>query len=288
MVQDQPDIKFETEQEDYRQSYVPDILAFVTGLGAALVLGWRTSDLVWGLWLSSLTIGYATILSTIGSGLIIGKKSLDASSLDGGSRNGIVVAGIFGGLFLLGFFTFHFGMFHMVHAIFLGLFFTPPGLAEKGSFDPFRGPIQIIGLLGDLIRNYWPMLVATLIAERAVVFGPLFRALTYRPDPAEEPLVPWAAMEHTVDSEGDSSSQPKGASAHGSGYRLKHNAKLALNWGDPFARPYANVIRMHLLIFFFAFAHAIKLDNLFVYAVVYAVYFFPWRLVLGSHKSMAE
>jgi hypothetical protein len=42
--------------------------------------------------------------------------------------------------------------------------------------------------------------------------------------------------------------------------------------------PYRNVIRMHLLIFFFAAAHFAKLENFAVYAVVYAVYFFPWRI----------
>ena len=43
--------------------------------------------------------------------------------------------------------------------------------------------------------------------------------------------------------------------------------------------PYKNVIRMHLLIFFFAAAHFARLDNFLVYAVVYAAYFFPWRLL---------
>jgi hypothetical protein len=36
---------------------------------------------------------------------------------------------------------------------------------------------------------------------------------------------------------------------------------------------------MHLLIFFFFFAHFAGLENFAVYAVVYAAYFFPWRLV---------
>ncbi|MFZ9682861.1 MAG: hypothetical protein ACO3DQ_06630 [Cephaloticoccus sp.] len=48
--------------------------------------------------------------------------------------------------------------------------------------------------------------------------------------------------------------------------------------GDLFA-PYKNVIRMHLLIFFFAGVSAVGLDNFAVYAVVYAVYFFQWRLL---------
>jgi hypothetical protein len=38
-------------------------------------------------------------------------------------------------------------------------------------------------------------------------------------------------------------------------------------------------MRMHFLLFFFFFAHFAGLENFAVYAVVYAVYFFPWRLV---------
>ena len=49
--------------------------------------------------------------------------------------------------------------------------------------------------------------------------------------------------------------------------------------GDSMMAPYKNVIRMHLLIFFFAFAHFAKLENFAIYAVVYAAYFFPWRLL---------
>lgn len=49
--------------------------------------------------------------------------------------------------------------------------------------------------------------------------------------------------------------------------------------GGPMMDPYRNVIRMHLLIFFFAFAHFARLENFAVYAVVYAAYFFPWRLL---------
>jgi len=50
--------------------------------------------------------------------------------------------------------------------------------------------------------------------------------------------------------------------------------------------PYKNVVRMHLLIFFFVFAHFMHLENFAVYAVVYAVYFFPWRL-LGRTEGSA-
>ena len=57
---------------------------------------------------------------------------------------------------------------------------------------------------------------------------------------------------------------------------MQHEIKKKLG-ADLMAGPYKNVIRMHLLIFFFAGAGAMQLDNFAVYAVVYAVYFFPWR-----------
>jgi hypothetical protein len=53
------------------------------------------------------------------------------------------------------------------------------------------------------------------------------------------------------------------------------------------AGPYKNVIRMHLLIFFFAFCHFMKVESFLVYAVVYSVYFFPWS-TLRSFRSKAH
>ena len=45
------------------------------------------------------------------------------------------------------------------------------------------------------------------------------------------------------------------------------------------SEPYRNVMRLHALIVFFFFAHLLRLENYAVYSVIYAVYFFPWRLV---------
>jgi len=52
--------------------------------------------------------------------------------------------------------------------------------------------------------------------------------------------------------------------------------------------PYKNVMRMHFLIFFFAFTHFVHLENFAVYAVVYFVYFFPWRLLRQEKASAAR
>jgi len=63
------------------------------------------------------------------------------------------------------------------------------------------------------------------------------------------------------------------------GHDLSPSFTEGKSFKNLFAEPYRNVIRMHLLIFFFFFAHFARLENFAVYAVVYAVYFFPWRLV---------
>ncbi len=56
--------------------------------------------------------------------------------------------------------------------------------------------------------------------------------------------------------------------------------------GGAFAEPYKNVLRMHGLIFFFFFAHFAHVENFAVYAAIYAVYFFPWRLVRGESSTV--
>jgi hypothetical protein len=193
------------------QTVWPDALAFLVGLGIAWISGWGTGDLIWSLWLSSLVVGYAMIVWTI-------FNQSEAS-----------VAGIVGGLFLLAFFTVHFGMFHFVHSMFVNQFF-PLGTGSRGDTPDYW----------VVFANYGIWLPVAFFAERSA-----FRR---------------------------SKSQGKGLQSAEAG-------KLMF-------KPYVNVVRLHLLIFFFAFAHFMKLENYAVYAVVYAVYFFPWRLLRGSAEPL--
>lgn len=197
-----------------------DVLGFVLGAGMAWAFGWKTRDLVWSLWLSSLVIGYATIVLGI---------------FGAARRTASLVVGLAGGLFMLGFFTFHFGLFHLVHSVFLNVFFP------QSDAHGFPGLDAYLGVLGQ----YWPWLVAAAIAER----GMLREA--WCGTPGADPL-------------------------RGRG----------LSGFNPM-RPYANVIRMHLLIFFFAFASFAKVENVAVYAVVYAAYFFPWRRLRRNSAAAA-
>ena len=207
---------------------LPDAVAFASGLGIAMYLGWTVRDLVWSLWLSSLLVGYAIIVFRI-----FGPAFADlASPAEGGGplggRIALAAVRVFGGLFLLAFFTAHFGMFHFIHSVFLNHFFP---VLDK----PTRG-FPNAAIYGYVLRHYWPFVLVAAVAERDA----------FRPRPAART-------------------------------------------GDGFMEAYTNVIRMHFLIFFFAFAHFAKLENMAVYACVYAVYFFPWRMLqkTGSGAPMA-
>jgi len=199
--------------------------------------GWQVRDLVWSLWLSSLVVGYAMIVWKIFGPLVVLRRAAAA----GGTSARVQATGmglyLAGGLFLLAFFTFHFGMFHFVHSVFLNAFFP--------AWDrPVRG-FPSFALYAHVAATYWPFVLVAAVAERGA-----FRL------PAAPLIGPGAGA-------------------------------AAKKGGDAFMEPYKNVVRMHLLIFFFAFAHIARLENFVVYAIVYAVYFFPWRLVQATVRRKA-
>jgi uncharacterized protein DUF6498 len=216
----------------------PDVLAFALGLGVARFAGWTTTDLVWSLWLSSLVVGYAMIVwMIVRPGLAIARGARENAGLTAqafAQARLPVMAGVGilvgGGLFMLAFFTVHFGGFHYVHSQFLSGFFpldgTQAGRAGTADMHTYL----------EVVRRYWTFLPSAFLAERAAFLN--------------QPT--WVAI------------------TNGASKARASSAMMA---------PYRNVVRMHLLIFFFAFAHFAGLDSFAVYAVVYAVYFFPWRLV---------
>ena len=98
----------------------------------------------------------------------------------------------------------------------------------------------MLPVYAEVVRHYWWFLPVAFLAERQ----------GFRPKPATPDTAVTAAA-----------------------IAMRHAQ------GDQMMEPYKNVVRMHLLIFFFAFAHFARLENFAVYAVVYAAYFFPWRLL---------
>lgn len=229
--------------DDWRSGW-PDALAFALGLAVARWSGWNTGDLVWSLWLSSLVVGYSSIVWAICQVAIgvadVAWRSRDQTAADSGApvRLWLLIGAV--ALFFLAFFTVHFGGFHYVHSQFLISFFpiTIPGGSARASHAGMATYVEVA-------RRYWIFLPSAFLSHRAAFLKkPLFAA-----DFSASSL----------------------AGANG--------------FGSLMTDPYRNVVRMHLLIFFFFLAHFAGLENFLVYAVVYAVYFFPWRLVQRIERA---
>jgi hypothetical protein len=214
-------------------SSCPDAIAFVFGLAVARALGWATTDLVWSLWLSSLVVGYSTIVWMIARPTFSVMKSgwrarADLPSLLIGWFVMLVGAAGF-----LAFFTLHFGGFHYLHSKFLMFFFPiDTGNGVRHTTDVTMSTYR------EVMRRYWVFLPSVFLAHRSAF---------------QKPALSFSANDW-------SSGGPR--------------------FRDGLLEPYANVVRLHILIFFFFFAHAARLENFTVYAICYAAYFFPWRLVL--------
>ena len=262
-------IAFKKHERSLVWRILPDILAFGMGLSIAYFLNWETEDLVWSLWVCSLTLGYLTLLSALAGGAWIGINLMQHPKFD---RKKYFWPSILGGLaigfFFLAFFSVHFGGFHSIHAVFLGGFFPLEGVPTDDFSDGFMNPPKLIYLVfKHLMHPYGIFIIPAFIAERKHIFTALHDAISevregkkyIRERLKAGNLEDWDDEE----SEDDDRQPKKGAKAGGIGAAM--------------GRPYVNVIRMHMLIFFFAFSHALKLDSFLVYAVVYFVYFFPWR-----------
>lgn len=225
-----------------------DAAGFAAGLLLAWRLGWKTTDLVWSLWLSSLVVGYALIVwHLVGPVLSLAPQIWRDRALVGKIPASAVLGLLglaVGGLFMLGFFTVHFGGFHFGHSLFLRQFFP---LVPDEAIPPWP-------TYAAAWSRYWVWLPVAFLAERAA-----FARVTEPPGPPDTAVTPEAIR------------------------RRKAQAM-----GGSMMAPYLNVIRMHLLIFFFAAAHFAKLENFAVYAVVYAVYFCPWRWLWGKVRAPAS
>lgn len=200
--------------------------------------GWNTGDLVWSLWLSSLVVGYATIVWMIAqpAAALALASWRDRAIVDSNPRTLMTLWLILavGVVFFLGFFTIHFVRFHYGHSqILISFFPIDPG-------DSGRAMDARMSTYVEIARRYWIFLPSAFLAHRAAFL--------------RKPLS--LSRDMSISSLGDSH-----------------------RFGDLFSEPYRNVMRMHFLIFFFFFAHFAGLENFAVYSVVYAAYFFPWRLV---------
>jgi hypothetical protein len=225
----------------------PDALAFVAGLAVARWAGWSAGDLIWSLWLSSFVVGYATIVWMIGQPAIVLTALTWRAGKSPVNKQGNLI-GFTAAIFLGVAFLLAFFTVHF------GMFHS-----VHASFLTTWFPLDAPGIAGselrgrelylEVLRRYWIFLPSAFLSHRAVFM--------------RRPL--------TLDAERWAKS-------------LFENNKQS---GGFLLSPYVNVMRLHVLIFFFAFAHWAQLDNFAVYTAIYCAYFFPWRLVRGRNSMKA-
>jgi hypothetical protein len=267
-----------------RNETLRDLISFFATVLIAYWQGWVAKDIIWGLWVSSLLIGYSFLVTMILSSYVHGSAPMEkkwetrtkadqlkakryrpivtniavtiAAFMFLGPRSGIawsvlLVCALFSALtliipaetddgprsfrrvflrrfasltpavlFMLAFFTVHFGGFHFVHGLFLNGFFP---LVEWNPFSESPGGVLsgFFLIIRKAYTEYGPFVLFSAVSR----FGDYRKAFTTEKEP---------------------------------------NMFL----------PYLNVIRMHLLIFVFAGLHAAGLESYAVYPVL-LFYFFP-------------
>ena len=232
-----------------------DFMAFFIGLGMAYFLHWSTRDLIWSLWLSSLVIGSASLLATIAAGVYIAWHVVHRPDFPVRYRSASLLLISLIALLFIGFFALHFGAFHAGHASFLLSFFPLENIPENTFTDAFMNPVLLAKIAATyIVPLYGLFLIPMLLSERNTVFGILGRAIHF--------------VKSNIFSDAEWSKQLLEA-------LLEKKDKK--EWQKFFYQPYVNVIRMHLLILFLAFIHSYQLDSFALYALVYAVYFLPWK-----------
>ncbi|CAI8158139.1 MAG: Uncharacterised protein [Pseudidiomarina mangrovi] len=212
-----------------------DLLAFAAGIYMASTSNWDTGNLIWGLWLSSLVVGYCMLGWYLARAFWLEVSQPEASFSFGVpiSRwltRALAVAIM---IFFISFFSVHFSGFHFIHSIFVNFFFPiDPSLADE---IPTSEDYWLV------VEQVWLFVPLALWAERDAFFR------------KAEPLL-----------------------------------KLREGYGEEMMAPYRQVIRLHLLIFFFAFAMWLQLPPWLIYTVVYFVYFFPWKAVKQAMRPTPQ
>lgn len=246
---------------------LPDLLALIIGLIMAWIFDWQATDLIWSLWLGSLVLGYATIVSTLLGGVGVGAAVVRRGDFNHQHKPVWVAGGAALAAFMLGFFSFHFCGFHAGHAVFLSGFFPIEGAETTAFMKAFMNPLALWHLaLTKVAPLYAWFLLPMLIAERRSLFNAFYQSLG---------LIK-KINEHKALSQSDIDAWRESRKRQASSGKEKNEV------GHFLTAPYVNVIKMHALIFVLFGCKALELDNFFVYSIIAVVYFLPWRAFIDK------
>ncbi|HLP79955.1 MAG TPA: DUF6498-containing protein [Acidobacteriota bacterium] len=233
----------QSEQQNNAFSFIAPIISFIAILVFIYIQGWHTKDLVWGLWFSSLVVGYITILC-----VIYAQSTIEHPSVSPILRTLQHIANLGGAAFMLVFFTIHFGMFHVIHSLFLQIFF------------PVEGTVSILGNFftsstADQAQTLMSISNVTQGEEVSTFASGLF---SFLPDYKTVILAYWPIALITL-----IATLP----ALRDGLKKKSLS---------FATPYSNVVKLHLTIFVLAFLSFTGLEQFWLFALIFSIFYFPW------------
>ena len=264
-----------------KTNIIVDFAMFAATVFLAVWLGWDAKDLIWGLWISSLTLGYSFILAAALSMFFRDKiPKTDKSGDEKSSRKGLESAPplafnlivVVLAIFVLGWGNSLTWLVLLLSGIFFALSLLlqsdDAGLLQKTlwrfvTYAPMAAFIIAFFSIhfggfhfvhGLFVNQFFPLVKGSLFGNGAedVFLGMGNVALT-----ALErywPFVIFSAVSRADD------------------YRKAFFAE----GGPNMMMPYANVIRMHLLIFVFAGLHMAQLHTYAVYPIL-LFYFFPFK-----------
>ena len=152
------------------ETEIPLWLQLVIGLFSFLVIfllamveNWTAADMIWSLWITSLTIGYCYLFAGIISDALRRQMFDESSLINRLFQDTFPLAVKFVFIFIsmgfqLIFFTLHFGIFHFVFSIFLNDLFP---ILDR-SFEKFSDFFFYIGIS---LKSYWPVILFTALAS---------------------------------------------------------------------------------------------------------------------------
>jgi len=141
------------------RQWVTEAVAFVIAVSWAIASNLQPAELVWGLWISSLTSGWLLLLLTFATSILFPAAARIPEAERTGQRAAAMV--VIGAIFI--------GVFGVVHAALIAMFESvvgaPAALDARTSGDAVR---QFLGLAWSTLRLYWPIALATSVVALQV------------------------------------------------------------------------------------------------------------------------
>ena len=152
------------EDGDRGTDTLVEVGVFVGTLILAFLSGWLAKDLIWSLWLSSLAVGFLSVVVSSGRRII----RTDATVVER-------IFSLIGAVFAIGFFSVHFGLFHYVYGAILDLLMPlmdHPGRVYVGKLSWTGGTsFSFWETLGIAMVQYWPVALLNVLRDRRTVLS---------------------------------------------------------------------------------------------------------------------